>query len=150
MSFLNAPIQLCQWLQKTFTEGWQSSEDVLNNESILDHQFRHTIELANPPVQRIKVLELGEQTLWLFVRLEEEEDDRCSIRVQLHSAEPDSILPPQVRLTLLSSSGDIVQSVTARDQDNGIQLKRFRCSMGTRFELQVSLESENLTEQFIV
>lgn len=150
MSALNAPIQLRQWLHNACGAGWQPLDTVLSSGSCSISSFRHTVELANSPAQRLKVLELEEQTMWLFVGLEPEEGDRFSIRVQLRSAEPEAILPTRVRLALLSDSGDIVQAVAARDQDNGIQLKRFRCSMGTRFVLQVSLTSVNFVEKFIV
>ncbi|MBD1846712.1 DUF1822 family protein [Cyanobacteria bacterium FACHB-63] len=158
MTSSNTLLQLRQWLQNTFTAHRQPSDSEPSNNLFITHQFRHTVKLADAPMQQTKVLELGEQTLWLLVRSEKEGDcldsvrsvNRVSVRVQLGSAEPTAILPTGIRLSLLSNSGDVVQSVTARDQDNGIQLRRFRCSIGTRFKLQVSLDSADLTERFIV
>ncbi len=145
-----AVTHLNQWLQNAFEESWQTLETLLGNEPALAYQFRQTVELIAPALQRIKVLELEEQTMWLFVGLEPERDERLSIRVLLRSTEQDSILPTGVTLTLLSDAGDVVQCVEARDRDNGIQLKRFRCSTGTRFSLQLSIDSLSLTEDFMV
>lgn len=145
----SAVVRLSQWLQNTIDQGWQTLETLLGNQPELAYQFRTTAEMS-AAVQRIKVLELGEQTLWLFVGIEPEDNDRFSIRVQLRSAEPDAILPSGVTLALLSTSGDVVQSVAARDRDNGIQLRRFRCSGGTQFSIQISIDSLSLTEEFTV
>lgn len=140
---------LSQWFQNTIIEGWQTLESLLGNEPSPAYSFRQTAELSSPAIQRVKVLELGEHTLWLSVALEQEEDDRLSIRVQLRSAERDAILPTGLSLTMLSSSGDVVQSIKAREQDNVIQLRRFRCSSGTEFSLQIALEPIQLTENFM-
>ncbi len=142
-------VQLSQWVQNTVDQGWQTLESLLGNQSGLAYQFRQTAELS-PAIQRIKVLEFAEQTFWLFVALEPEGNDRFSIRVQLRSAEPDAILPSGVTLAMISSFGDVVQSVTARDRDNGIQLRRFRCATGTQFSLEISVESNSLIEEFTV
>lgn len=140
---------LSQWFQNTIEEGWQTLESLLGNDPSLAYSFRQTAELTSPPIQRVKILELGEQTLWLSVILEQENDDRLSVRVQLRSAQRDAILPTGLTLTMLSRSGDVVQSIEARDQDNVIQLRRFRCSTGTEFSLQIALAPIQLTENFI-
>jgi hypothetical protein len=139
---------LSRWLQNTIDQGWQTLDALLDSPN-LAYQFRQTAELGTA-VQRIKVLQLLDQTLWLSVAIEPEGSDRFSIRVQLRSAESDATLPADTMLTLLSNSGEVVQSVTARDRDNGIQLRRFRCATGTQFRLQISVESISLTEAFTV
>ncbi|MBE9013468.1 DUF1822 family protein [Pseudanabaenaceae cyanobacterium LEGE 13415] len=144
-----AIVRLSRWLQNTIDEGWQTLETLLGNQSDLAYQFRTTAE-TSAAVQRIKVLEFGEQTYWLFVGIEPEEDERFWIRVQLRSAESDAILPSGATLALLATSGSVVQSVTARDRDNGIQLRRFRCSVGTQFNVQISVDSTRFTEEFTV
>jgi hypothetical protein len=142
-------VSLRQWFQNTIEEGWQTLDSLLGNEPALAYRFRQTADLTSPTVQCVKVLELGEHTLWLSVVIEQEEDDRLSVRVQLRDAERDGILPSGLMLTMLSSAGEVVQSVEAREQDNLIQLRRFRCSAGTEFSLQISLDRVQLTEDFI-
>lgn len=151
MFFLNALLKLSQWLQNTFIQQQQFSDREPSNQFPISSEFRHTVERVDTPMQQTKVLTLGEQTLWLLVKSEEDNSlhvdphiDRVSIRVRLGAAEPRALLPAGVRLSLLSRSGDVVQSVTARDHDNGIQLRRFCCPVGTQFALQVSLDAKKL------
>jgi hypothetical protein len=140
---------LGQWLQNTFEEGWQSLDTLLGREPAMAYSFRQT-EVNSSAVQRVKVLELAEQTFWLAVVLEPEADNRIAIRIQLRSAEVNGILPVGLSLTMLTHSGSVVQSVEARDQDNVIQLKRFRCAIGTEFSIQVALDATSLMEEFTV
>lgn len=145
----NAIAHLGQWLQNVVEEGWQSLDTLLGREPALAYSLRQT-ETSTPAVQRVKVLELGEQTVWLAVALEPEADNRIAIRVQLRSTEANEVLPRGLSLTMLSHSGSIVQSVEAREQDNVIQLKRFRCATGTQFRVQVTLNAMSVTEEFVV
>ncbi|MBD1856350.1 MULTISPECIES: DUF1822 family protein [Leptolyngbya] len=142
-------VSLRQWLQNTIAEGWQTLDSLLGDEPALAYRFRQTADATRPTVQCVKILELREHTFWLSVVIEQEEDDRLSVRVQLRGAERDEILPSGVMLTMLSSAGEVVQSVEARDQDNLIQLRRFRCSAGTEFSLQISFDRIQVTEDFI-
>jgi hypothetical protein len=142
-------VSLRQWFQNTIEEGWQTLDSLLGDQPALAYRFRQTADLTSPTAQCVKILELGEHTLWLSVVIEQEEDDRLSVRVQLRDAERDGILPSGLTLTMLSSAGEVVQSVEAREQDNLIQLRRFRCSAGTEFSLQISLDQVQLTEDFI-
>jgi Protein of unknown function (DUF1822) len=142
---------LSQWVQNAVDESWQTLESLLNQDSAIAYQFRTAAELEAPTItQRIKVLDLAEQTVWLFVGIESDSDDRLSIRVQLRSSESGATLPAGLKLELLSNSGDVVQAITARDRDNGIQLKRFRCPLGTEFSLQISSGFITLTEDFVI
>jgi hypothetical protein len=142
--------QLGQWLRNAVDEHWQTLEALLQRSPAIAYQFRQTADVEVPTIQRIKVLDLVDHTVWLFVGLEPEAEGRLAVRVQLRSTEPNSILPTGVTLTLLSSTGEVVQSIVARDRDNGIQLKRFRCSIGTQFKLQIALECVTLTEDFMI
>jgi hypothetical protein len=143
-------VSLGQWLQNVFDEQWQNLENLLGNELAPAYSFRQTAESNRSIVQRAKVLELGEQIVWLSIGLEPDDGDRVSIRVQLRSSERNFTLPAGLTLTLLSNSGGVVQSVEARDQDDIIQLKRFKCALGTQFSLQISLGTITLTEEFVV
>jgi hypothetical protein len=147
-SVTQAIATLSQWMQNAVDESWQTLDSFLN--PAIAYQFRQTAELEVPTTQRIKVLDLVEQTVWLCVGIEPDEDNRLSIRVQLRATEQGAILPMGITLKLLSNSGEVVQSITARDRDNGIQLKRFRCPIGTEFSLQISFGLITLTEDFMI
>lgn len=159
-------VQLSQWLQNTFDQSWQSLTSLLGSQPVLDYRFR---QIDHRAVQRVKVLDLEKQTVCLFVSLEVPDNadretifaeadlkeistsaDRIAVRVHLCSAERNSVLPIGLTLTLLSESGAVVQSIVARDRDDVIQLKRFRCPIGTQFSLQIGLEPICLTENFSI
>lgn len=136
-------------MQNAFDHTWNLNT-LMGSEPVLADRFQQTDPL-DLVVQRVKVLNLGEQTLCLFVSLNmADHADRVAIRVQLCPAERNAVLPTGLSLTLLADSGSVVQSVVARDQDNVIQLKRFRCPIGTQFSLQVLLAPISLTENFSI
>ncbi|MEP0919359.1 DUF1822 family protein [Leptolyngbya sp. DQ-M1] len=138
---------LRQWLENSFTAGWSAIEAWLNPEE-LAFSFRQTEIVELTGVRRVKPLEFAEQTVLLMLALAPEADGRVSIRVQLRPAERSQCLPMGLSLSLVSASGDVVQSVQAREQDNSIQLQRFKCPAGTEFSLQVALGNAVLTEAF--
>jgi hypothetical protein len=137
---------LTQWFQNTFTETWRSLETVLNPESpALNFRQAASSELT---IQRVKVLSLAEQTVLLIIALTAEPDGRVGIRIQLSPPEGTLCLPQHLNLSLLSSRGNTIQSVQTRSQDNSIQLQRFKCPVGTQFQVQVSYLDGVVTENF--
>jgi hypothetical protein len=44
----------------------------------------------------------------------------------------------------------VLQTVESGERDNFIQLRKFRCSTGTQFSLQLVLADEISTETFVV
>ncbi|NJR52563.1 MAG: DUF1822 family protein [Leptolyngbyaceae cyanobacterium CSU_1_3] len=132
-------VNLGQWLQNVFEEGWQSLESVLTGEE-LAFNFRQVTDLTETVARRVKLINLPDQSALLLVALEPETDGRIGVRSQLRPLDRTLHLPSNLRLSLLSSTGEIIQSVEARSQDNLIQLRRFRSALGTRFRLQIELD----------
>lgn len=146
-SIVRAVVNLGQWFQDRFAEGWQAVENLLNPEELAVN-LRQTAELSQT-VRRVKTIEFADQVLLLGVTLVSEEDGRVEVRPQLCPRDRDRQLPPNLTLALLSTTGKTVQSVESREQDNSIQLRRFKCSPGTQFSLQVQLNGDVVvTEDF--
>jgi Protein of unknown function (DUF1822) len=137
-------VNLGQWLQNIFEEGWQSLEDVLTGEE-LAFNFRQVTDLTETVVRRVKLINLPDQSALLLVALEPETDGRIGVRSQLRPLDRTLHLPSNLRLSLLSSTGEMIQSVETRSQDNLIQLRRFRSALGTHFRLQIELDDTVLT-----
>ncbi|MBV8886574.1 MAG: DUF1822 family protein [Chroococcidiopsidaceae cyanobacterium CP_BM_RX_35] len=152
-SRMQANANLSQWFQNVFEEGWQAIETLLGQEPSLAFNFRQAPASTEPEVVRVKLLDLetqaGHQAVLLMVTLAAHADSRIEIRVQLYPLNPTSYLPVHVKLALLSTAGEVVQSVQAREQDDCIQLKRFKCLPGKRFSIQVGLDGCSLTEAFV-
>jgi hypothetical protein len=142
------PTNLSRWLQKRFEMGWQAIDQWLNSPTTA-----FLLRQANAPVtvQRGKQLVLSpETTVSLLILLVAEADGRVAIQVGVLSAVT-ALLPANLHLSLLNETGERLQSVRSRQQDNFIQLRRFRCSAGTAFRIQIELEDGAIaTEDFIV
>ena len=93
-------------------------------------------------------LQLGSQTVVLLLALTQESENKLRLVVQMYPKTGDNYLPANLKLALLTGSGDRLQSVTARTQDRGIQLKPFKILKDTNFQLQITLDNLSLTETF--
>lgn len=93
-------------------------------------------------------VQLGSQTVVLLLALTQESDHKLRLVVQMYPQVGEDYLPANLRLALLAESGDMLQSVTARTQDRGVQLKPFKILRNTNFQLQITLDDLSLTETF--
>ncbi|NJR17836.1 MAG: DUF1822 family protein [Calothrix sp. CSU_2_0] len=141
-------VNMSQWLQNAFEESWQSLDSLFGTSASLGFSFRKTPEENDAIIKRAKSLDLPNSEVSLIAGLDIETDGRVGIRIQLRSPSQEEYLPSGINLKLLSSSGQVIQSIQARSQDNIIQLKRFKISTGTQFSIQVELDDFVLTENF--
>lgn len=141
-------IKLSEWLQEQFVEGWQAIENMIHPEASLAFNTR-TPGTGATRGRLIDIeAQLGHQTLALLVNITREADDKFGVLVQLHPTNGRRYLPPNVKLSLLSRTGNLLQEVQARSQDNYIQLRSFRGGEGTGFSLEVCLLDIKLKEDF--
>lgn len=149
-SFQSALINLQQWLEGVFDDPWQSIDTLLGTNAAPAFNFRQVRTPTEPLVRRVRRLQLpgDERTLLLVLLLGMDETQRVSVQVQLYSADRESVLPRNLTLAMLSSTDDVIQSVQARDQDDCIQLKRFKCLPGRQFKIQVAIDDFNFIEAF--
>jgi hypothetical protein len=152
-------INLGQWWQNIFESGWQSLDAFLIRDSVqVAVSFRHRRSQRNEEtqvyVEGIKLIDLGielnHQAVALLVGLARETEERVGVRVQLYPVGETTILPPNIRVALLSQSGAILQEYQARIHDNLIQLKRFTCPVGKQFSIRVALGEFSITEKFAI
>lgn len=140
--------KLSQWLQGVIDESWQAIDTLLSPEVNLAFSTR-SVEVAT---KRGKLIDLGiqlsHQTVALLVNITEEAQEKISISIQLHPTGKEKYLPPNIKVTLLSKAGNILQQVEARGQDNYIQLKLFKGERGKRFSIEVSLDELSVRENF--
>jgi hypothetical protein len=140
--------QLTQWLNQTVDQGWLAIEALLNPEASFAFSTRHT----TTGVRRGKLMNLGlqldAQPVALLVTVTAEAEGKVGVLVQLHPTGATPHLMPGVSLSLRSPTGKLLQQVSARSQDNYIQLKRFKGNPGTRFSIAIQLGHETLEEPF--
>lgn len=147
------PVHLSQWFQNVFDETWQAIEQLLGTEPEFAFNFRQAQDVTDSLIRRVKLIQLptqqGGEALLLVLSLGTESDGRMNVRVQLYPVDRRGYLPANLHLTLLSDSETIIQSVQSREQDDCIQLKRFKCPPGKEFMIQVAVADFCFTEQFM-
>jgi hypothetical protein len=146
---------LSKWFQNVFEAGWHSFDTLVSSQqNTLAVQFRSDATLNEVRVKGAKLIDLGMQlrntAVVLLIGLTSEIDEKVSIRVQLHPANEEVYLPPDLKLLLLSGSGNILQEVQSRSHDNFIQLKKFKSPPGRNFSLQVTLGDISIKEDFML
>jgi hypothetical protein len=146
---------LSRWLQNAFEAGWLAIEELLSANPTPEFAFNLRRDDTSEPVRRVKRLELTDAVaVLLLVLLEPEADGRIGVRARV-LAEPGTAnlsqryLPEYLSLSLLTMSGEVLQSVQTRNQDNSIQLRRFRCPVGMQFRLQVAIADSVISEDFV-
>jgi hypothetical protein len=152
-----SPVQvLSQWFDNLFENGWQSLETLLaTNHHTLALRHGHISQLHENSVKGVKLLDLGlqleNQSLALLIAIAPQSDRQVgTIVVQVHPTARENYLPPDIQLSLLSESGEMLESVQSRHQDNYIQLRRFRGRAGECFTIQVAYGAIAVTEKFII
>ncbi|VXD24372.1 conserved hypothetical protein [Planktothrix serta PCC 8927] len=141
------PVRLSLWLIDEWEGLWQSisRQPALGLRSLSrgDEDFIQGAKLIDLKMQ------LGSQSVVLWVALTPETEGQIAVRVRLYPATPDRYLPPNIQLILLSETGKILSEVQSRFQDNYIQLPRFRGMPEEQFSITVRLGEASITERFI-
>lgn len=148
-------VVLSHWLQGIVESGWRSLDELIGEMQPLILSFRTDISTNQPTTRRAKLLDLavqlGKQPVVLLVAITPEIDQQLGISVQVHPVGETQYLPIDLTLKLLAKTGEVLQEVRSRQQDNFVQLKRFRGLPGERFDLQVTLGDDvSVTESFVI
>ncbi|MGD1864174.1 MAG: DUF1822 family protein [Phormidesmis sp.] len=141
--------RLSEWLGTSTAQGWQSG---WQSWDLLQPQLAYATRGLSDGLKRGKLVNLelgvGTITVALVLTLLPEADEKISILVQLLPAGSERTLPPQIMLSLVSKKGKSLQTVTSRNQDNYIQLKSFKGTVGQRFSLQIQYQGATVSEDF--
>ncbi|NJK49097.1 DUF1822 family protein [Candidatus Gracilibacteria bacterium] len=144
-------VNLRNWFENAFEEGWQAFEAILGNQKTLAVVRETTQSRLN--VKRAKLLDLGmqlgEQSVALAIAISQNDDETVKVLVQIHPSRPQTYLPSNLRLLMLNDTNETLQEVRSRSQDNYIQLKRFEGQIGDSFKIRVALNEISITEDFI-
>ncbi|KYC42385.1 hypothetical protein WA1_20675 [Scytonema hofmannii PCC 7110] len=148
-------VNLSRWLEGVYDTAWETIETLLKlNSNALAFNFRSSSGIGVARVKRAKLIDLGieieSQKVVLLVALIPENNQQVSIRVQLHPVSEKFYLPDNIKIALLLESGEIIQEIQAREQDNYVQLKLFSGEVGECFSIQVTLNNYQITENFVI
>ena len=103
-------------------------------------------------VTRNRLIDLGialeQQQVTLLMSVTETDDRQYSVLAQLHPANGDRYLAPQITFSLLFETGELQQQVKTRAQDNYIQLAPFKRPVGTCFTIEIQFKGVCFSETF--
>lgn len=163
LSVNKARVNLSQWLQNTFEEGWQSLEALYSTEAtnlallslrsveLLREEIYHT---DNPTIVVIggKQIDLGVQLagqrVVLIIKLMPKTEREVDIRLRVYSTGGQLCLPPSLQLSVWDEFGTCLET-QARSIDNWIQLE-FSGEKGEHFSVKVTLGDVSVTEDFVI
>ncbi|NJL02676.1 MAG: DUF1822 family protein [Spirulinaceae cyanobacterium SM2_1_0] len=132
-----APIQLQQWLAGIFAEGWQAVSEILTPPT-------PGLAWRRATVQRARVLE-GEPPLALCLMVEPGAGDRLELRLHLFPLTATAVLPPELRLRVLTATGKVFRELTVAAGDRGLQYE-FNAECGESFAIEI--QSEQRSQRF--
>ncbi|MEL6457526.1 MAG: DUF1822 family protein [Cyanobacteria bacterium J06636_27] len=144
---------LSAWLQNIYEDSWEAVDTFFNLDNrSLAFNLRNSSTLDDS-ISRAKLINIGTQsepqTVVMVVGAMSYANQNISIDVKLLPVD-DKYLPPNIRLSLVSESAEIIQEVQSRTQDNSIQLKLFEGEAGECFSIRVTNDANHITENFII
>ncbi len=86
----------------------------------------------------------------MLAALKSEEDEQINVRLRIYPDSEKKYLPENLKLAILSDSGETLKEVTSRSIDNFIQLPSFRCSSQESFKIKLSFNNICFTESFFL
>ena len=151
--------KLGQWFEQIMDTGKKIWGDLSGSERMELQSavaFRSLTKVNNLlpkcEIMRAKLIDLGvqlgSQTVVLLLALTQDSEQKLRLIVQMYPVIGEEYLPPNLKLALVSDSGETLQEVTARIKDRGMQLKPFKILQNTNFKLQITLGDFSLTETF--
>jgi hypothetical protein len=146
-------IKLRKWLEGIIEPGWQQIEALLGRDQVqmIAVRAQNQYEIT---VRQAKLIDVGMaldgQAVVLSLAITLNADTSMNVLVQTYPAAGSSYLPPSLKLSMLSETGELMQAVYSREQDSYIQLRHFRGEAGDSFEIQVSLNNVCISESFIL
>lgn len=150
---VNLPVNLRQWLEGTVSAGWQTLEAALGLDS-MQRAFVRSGDRFEITVRQAKLIDvgmdLGEQSVLLSLAVTPNPDKSMNVLVQLYPVVGTSYLVPGLQLVMLAETGEVLQNICSREQDNYIQLKHFRGEAGDSFDIQVCRDTVCIRESFIL
>lgn len=144
--------KLSEWLQGVINESWQSLDSIKRPE-YFDYSFRS----INDETKRTKIIDLGinldshKVALVICIspnNLDDVNQGKIRVLAQLRPMNEDDFLPYDIKLSLISKAGKVLQEISSRTQDKYIQLNVFKGEPGKQFSIKVSLGNSGITEKF--
>ncbi len=167
---------LGNWFKNVAETGWQKIEQGKENlenlifpdenpnfafrgggssraESALQGSQSSINRFPEADVTRAKLIDLGMRlgrtTVALLVAIAEEDDRTVRVHAQLHPAIGDRYLPRNLKLSLISDAGKVLDELESTVQQQCISLE-FEVEPGESFSIRLAIDDLSITENFMV
>ena len=137
-------IQLDNWLQQLFDEGWQAVTELLETPSVAP-AFR------NSGVEGTRIISLGsdDTPIILIVRVRETSTCDRDIAVEILPELEHNYLPNNLQLILLDADGGTVMKANTRQENRNLKFD-FSGSCGETFSVKLELFDSSFQETFLL
>ena len=135
-------IQLSQWLNHRFEQGWQAINELMAPQLV--GAFMDT------QIKRAKLIDLGVELAGCQVSLMmtiTATEVGMNLQASVYPTGESLNLPPNLHLRILTDSGEVFKEVISRSDDEFIRY-RFDTATGDSFTIQVGLGTALVTESF--
>ncbi|NET59664.1 MAG: DUF1822 family protein [Symploca sp. SIO2E6] len=141
-------VNLTEWFKTNLDGGWQPVQELVSPQP--RPVFRDTYGRQQERAKLIDLgLELAGNPVVLIITLLEVNEEGASIRAQVYPTGEALTLPPNLKLSVLTETGDVFREVTARSDDEFIKYQ-FEAQRGDHFGIQVALGEVSFRERFRV
>ena len=139
---LQFEINLSQWLHNIFPEIWQPFEEIYADRGL-------TLAFRTADVRRAKLIDLAGYIVALVVTLKPGNNQKMGIQLRVYPGSDRIYLPSQLKLTIVTETGEVFREVMARNNDEFIQYE-FSGQRGEQFSVRIGLGEVSVTQPFII
>lgn len=146
-------VKLGNWFKGVVEAGWQTIETLIEINAPQPVAVRNVGQLEQK-IKRAKAIDLGVQlgntSVVLALVLTILPEAAVNILVQLYPSNGIPYLPNNLKLKMLSESGNILQETVSGSLNNYVQLRRFSGQQGDSFSIEITLGEVTFTESFVL
>ena len=135
------PINLQQWLQEIFTEGWEAVEELLTPRT-------PSLAFRFSSVRRAKLIELVTPVI-LVITLIPEANKNLVIHLQVYPQGEQGELPSNLKLMVLTETGEIFREVITNSGDTLLRYE-FSGSPREKFGIKMELGETSYSQNFAI
>lgn len=152
---LKYSINFSEWFKGVFEFDFQDSSSLIYRRNLAYNLRNFSSNKPNKLfVSGAKIIDLdfklNQDRVILIIEVICEGEDKRKIIVRLFSSGTNNVLPPSLKLIMLTSVGKIRQQVESRTADNFIQLLPFKSKIGKSFTIQVKFKKKILSKNIFI
>jgi Protein of unknown function (DUF1822) len=150
-------LSLTDWLRSEFSQaleqGWQLGNLMMGGEAAVIQQLA-VVRGGEMSIELDKLINLQYQldriSVVMLVGIKSQDDTHVTVSVQVYPVLGTATLPPQLKLSYVTDTGEELAAIISRSGDFQIQLPLFTSDVGTTFNLQLQLDGISQIEKFVV